>query len=586
MEGDGKLDASRRAETSGVIALFLLLLFPAVAAAQNSRQVPQNPPAIAQIEQLYNAGRYAEIVALVPASEANSAELDLYRGLALAQLQRWKEAEDAFAAGHRKEPSNLRFFVELAGAQYKLKNYHAAKANLRRSLRLNSNDEYSRNFLGTIQFLDGNLDAALAEWNRIGKPNMRAINNLPEPRVKNEILQRAFAVAPLSELQLADLRTTEARLDNLGIFPRYNFELVPVQPANADTQASYTLEFHSTERDGWGANWMDGLLRTFSGLPYLTIHPEFYNLGHSARNFASLFRWDDNKRRVFASFSEPLGGDPRWRLEIHVDARNENWNLSGTFRGASAPLSDLNLEKIEAGTELRSVESGRWSWDAGLSYAYRRFRNVTGIAPAGAPFFTSGGTLEYRADVNSELLYLPEERITVDSSVSGSFGRNFARGLGPFGSSEGSVTMQWFPRARGDDYETTLRLRGGGIFGQATLDQLYQLGVEHENDLWLRGIAGTRGGRKGSAPLGREFLLWNWETDKAVYRNGLVAIQFGPLFDVGRIADSSGLIGSGGWLWDPGAALKLRVLGSVGVIISYARDMPTHSHALYATLTR
>ncbi|HEV2488206.1 MAG TPA: hypothetical protein VGT03_00230 [Candidatus Acidoferrales bacterium] len=580
------MDASRCAETSGVIALFALLFFSAATAAQYPPQTSQKPPAIAQIEQLYNAARYAEIVALVPASEANSAELDLYRGLALAQLQRWKEAEQAFAAGRRREPSNPRFFVELAGVEYRQKNFRAVKANLRRALRLNPNDEYSRNFLGTIYFLDGNLNAALEEWNRIGKPEVAAINSVPEPRLKNDILQRAFAVAPLSELRLADLRTTEARLDNLGIFPRYHFELVPAQSPDAKTPDLYALEFHSTERDGWGANWMDGLLRTFSGVPYLSVHPEFYNVGRSARNFASLFRWDDNKRRIFASVSEPLGGDARLRWAIHADARNENWDLTSTFRGATAPLSDLNLEKIEAGTELRSVESGRWSWDAGLSYAYRRFRNTTGIAPAAAPFFTSGGSLEYKADVNYEILLLPEERITVDSSVSGSFGKSFARGLGPFESSEGSVTMHWFPEARGDDYETTLRLRGGGIFGQATLDQLYQLGVEHENDLWLRGIAGTRGGRKGSAPLGREFLLLNWETDKTVYRNGLVAVQFGPLFDVGRITDSSSFLGSPDWLWDPGAALKLRVLGSVGVIISYARDMPTHSHALYATLTR
>src|SRR5579864_5437703 len=211
MEGDGQLDASRRAKISRLIALFVLFLLSAAAGAQNP---PQNPPAISHIEQIYDAGRYEEIVALVPASEANSAELDLYRGLALAQLQRWAEAEEAFAAGKLKDPANPRFFVELAGAEYKQKNFRAAKANLRRALRLNPDDKYSRNFLGTIYFLDGNLDAALGEWNRIGGPQITAINNVPELRVKNDILQRAFAVAPLSELRLGGLRTTEARLDN------------------------------------------------------------------------------------------------------------------------------------------------------------------------------------------------------------------------------------------------------------------------------------------------------------------------------------------------------------------------------------
>jgi tetratricopeptide (TPR) repeat protein len=583
MEGDRPLDASRRAATRIALVLLVLMFLPPTArAAQNPSQ---NPPSIAQLQKLYDAGRYEEIVALVPAGPDTPAELDLYRGLALSRLERWKEAEAAFAAGHQKEPSNPRFFLEMAGAEYKLKNFRAAKAHLRQALRIHPKDEYARNFLGSIYFLEDNLDAALAEWNRIGKPQITAIRNLPEPRLKNAILQRAFAVAPLSVLRLEDLEMTRARLDNLGVFPKYQFRLVPADGPEAQAKGQSALDFESTERNGWGANWEDGLLRTFSGLFDLSVYPQYYNFGRSARNLDSLFRWDDNKRRVYATFSEPLGGDPRWRLEMQADARNENWNISQTFHGATLPLLDLNLEKIEAGTQLHSVESGRWSWDAGLWYAYRRFRNSAGISTAAAPFFSGGGSLEYRADVKYELLYLPEKRITADSAAYGSFGKNFARGLGAIGSSEGSLTLRWYPEATGDDYETALQMRAGGFYGPATLDQLYQLGIERENSLWLRGIAGTRGGRKGTAPLGREFLLWNLESNKKLYRNDFFEIRLGPLLDAGRIADPSGFFGSGGWLWDPGAALKVRVLGSVGATVSYARDMPTHSHTLYVTLT-
>jgi hypothetical protein len=583
MEGDGPLDATRRATARIAAALFVLILFPAASAAQKPQQ---NPPSTAQIEKLYDAGKYEEIVALVPTGPDTPAELDLYRGLALARLKRWKEAEAEFETGHHKEPSNPRFFEELAGAEYELKNYRAAKENLRRAVRIHPQDEYARNFLGTIYFLEDNLDAALAEWNRIDRPKITAIRDLPEPHLKNDILQKAFAVAPLSVLRLKDLHTTRARLDNLGVFPQYHFSLVPAMQTDTQEKDEYTLDFESTERNGWGANWKDGLLRTFSGLPLLTVHPQFYNLGHGARNVNGLFRWDDNKRRVYASFTEPLGGDPRWRLGLHADARNENWNISQTFHGTTAQLLDLNLEKIEAGMQLRSVESGRWSWEAGLFYAYRRFRNAEGIATAAAPFFTDGGSLEYRADMKYELLYLPERRLTVDAAAYGSFGKNFARGLGVIGSSEGSVTLRWYPEASGDDYETTLQMRAGGFYGPATLDQLYQLGIERENDLWLHGIAGTRGGRKGTAPLGRQFVLWNLELNKNLYRNDLLEIQLGPLLDAGRIGDPSGFFGSGGWLWDPGAALHVRVLGSVGVAISYAQDIPTHSRAFYVNLTR
>ena len=78
----------------------------------------------------------------------------------------------------------------------------------------------------------------------------------------------------------------------------------------------------------------------------------------------------------------------------------------------------------------------------------------------------------------------------------------------------GSVSWRWFPQVRGDDYETTQQLRAGKIFGQAPFDELFILGLERDNDLPMRAHIGTRDGRKGSAPLGREYFLHNWELDK------------------------------------------------------------------------
>jgi hypothetical protein len=573
---------SGRASHFAKVALRLLLLsllvgFPASSRAQAARA---QIPSLSSVERLYSEGRFGEIVAAVPASPANPPDLDLYRGLALARLERWREAEAAFQAGGAKQPGNERFLLELAGVAYKLKDFSAAERNLRQALRLAPNDSYARNFLATLYFLDGNLDAALANWNRIGQPRITTIHLTPQPQLSDTLIERAFAFSPLETFRLDDLRTTEARLDNLGVFARYRFELDP-----ADT-SGYELQFHSLERNGWGAGIFDGLLSLFRGLPYLTIYPEFYNLNHSAMNLTSLLRWDDNKRRVFADFTTPLDENPRWRLGIHIDARDENWDLSNTLRGAAAPLTNLNTETIELGPELRSVENGRWGWQAGVDYAYRRFRNVGAVSPPDARFFINGASLEYRASADRRIIDDPERRLTVDSAFTGEFGKNFARGLGAFGATTGSLALDWSPERRGDDYETTLRFRAGRAYGFATLDQLYQLGVERDNNLWLRGIAGARDGRKGSAPLGREYVLWNWETDKIIYENGFVRVKLGPFLDTGRIADPSGVFGSAGWLWDPGVACTVRVLGSVAVVLSYGRDVGSGKGAFYATSSR
>lgn len=558
--------ASRRAERQ------------AGAGKQSPQSAPPRPSP-ARLRQLYSEGRYQELLALVPASKDAPPDFDLYRGLALAKLHRWQEAKAAFEAGRAKQPQNERFLVELAGVEFRLRRTSAAKACLRKALTLRPDDAYARNFIATLYFLDGNLDAALKNWNKIGQPRITALHLLPQPRLRNTLLERAFAFPPLGTLRLADLRATEARLDNLDLFPRYRFDLVP------GPSGSYTVDFLSTERNGWGTGKLAALASLLRDIP-VAVTPEYYNLGDAAVNLRSYFRWDDNKRRVWASVSLPLGEDPRWRFTLYADARNENWNLSRTFLGASEPLAGLNMQRIELSPELRWVPSGRWTWQARVLYAYRRFRNVQDVLPQAAPFFTDSGSLEYRLRSDVALLRIPGRRLTLDGSVRGGFGKDFARGLGAFGRIEGSANLRWFPRPTGDDYRTSLRLRAGRFFGPATLDQLYQLGIERDNDLWVRGIAGTRDGRKGNAPLGRAYILWNGETDKTIFRRWYLTVQLGPFADVGRLWDPSGDFGSRRWLWDPGLECKFRLLGDVVVRLSYGRDLHSGSGAFYETASR
>jgi hypothetical protein len=115
------------------------------------------------------------------------------------------------------------------------------------------------------------------------------------------------------------------------------------------------------------------------------------------------------------------------------------------------------------------------------------------------------------------------------------------------------------------------------------LDQLFQLGVERDNDLWLRGHAGTRDGRKGRAPLGRRYLLLNSEVYKTVYDGPFFRVQLGPFLDTGAIADPSALFASQKWLFDTGIQARVRVLGSVGVLLSYSRDLRSGTGVFYGT---
>ena len=210
------MDFASPSQAGRITALLLCLCL-------SSRALPQEPRADADrkatVRRLYAEKRWEEIVQFAPLS-SDPAELDLYRGLALAQLQRWAEARTAFETGRKKEPRDKRFLLELAGVAYRQQKLSEAKTNLKRALRLDRGDVYAQDFLATIYLLEGNLEAALQHWNSIGKPQITNLKFDPRPRVRAVLLDRAFAFSPAEVLHLNDLRTTEARIENMGIFPR------------------------------------------------------------------------------------------------------------------------------------------------------------------------------------------------------------------------------------------------------------------------------------------------------------------------------------------------------------------------------
>jgi tetratricopeptide (TPR) repeat protein len=574
-----QLDAARGTRIGRVTALSIALLVP------NTRTLGQESASdtarLTAAQKAYDDGQWDQAKKLSTGPVNQLPSLDFLRGLALARLGQLDAARQAFEAGHQKAPQDPRFFVELAGVAYRLQDFPTAKRELRAALLLNAKDAYSLEFLGTIYFLEGNLEAALKYWNQAGNPRLNSVAFVPPVKLKQTFRDSALAFNAPQLLTRDALTTTEARLDNLGIFANRRVELIPA------ASGTYDMTLHLAERDGWGESKVSGLLVLFRGLPYATIYPEFFNLDHAAVNFTSIVRWDAQKRRVFAAFSMPVFQDPGLSFRPYFDVRNENWNLSRSLFLPVAALTNLNLRRVVGGAELRGVVNGNWSWSTGLEVSNRSFRNLANQVSANERSFFMG-TSGFASWLRGERVLLsdPERRFTLNSSAEARFGRNFASGLGPSGTLKTSLRTHWLPRAQGDDYETEFQLRAGGTAGKVPLDELFQLGIERDNDLWLRGYAGTTDGRKGAAPLGRRYLLANGEADKYVFKGSFFTIKLGPFVDSGAIADSSGLLGSQKWLWDTGGQCKVRMLGSVTVLLSYGRDLRSGRGVFYATTLR
>jgi hypothetical protein len=277
--------------------------------------------------------------------------------------------------------------------------------------------------------------------------------------------------------------------------------------------------------------------------------------------------------------------NPRWRWRVGLNLRNENWDIRSSFTGPSPSLGALNLRREAGEAGVESFNSGRWGWSAGFELSQRDYRSVVHGSTLTPTLLLEGLQLKQIGRVHFVMLRSPEHRFVVSSGASSEIGRIWSQPAHAFGKLQGELSMRWLPQAQGDDYETSVAIRGGGTAGDVPFDELYMLGMERDNDLWMRAHIGTRDGRKGSAPLGRNYFLLNSEIGKNIYGNGLITVKLAPFLDSGKVTDSSGRLGAQRWLWDTGLEARVRVLG-VGLAFIYGKDLRSGNNAFYFTAGR
>jgi tetratricopeptide (TPR) repeat protein len=561
----------------------LIVVFFSYSLCASAQSASADNPVLDETRTLISEQRWQDVVSLLAPLQSRSAEMDFYYGLALARMERWGEAESAFEAGRKLTPRDPRFSVELAGVAFKTKRYSRAAYLMRQAIKLNPDDTYANDFLGTIYFLEGNLPATLKYWNRVNKPQIAGIEEVSQLKVAPVLLDRAFAFSSAETLKLRDFLETDSRIRGLDIFLQYQWDL------NARDDGKFDVGFRSQERNGFGDSKLEGLILFFRGLPFSGVNPEYYNFRHEAINFVSMYRWDAQKRRILGQFSSPFEHSAKYRYRIGADLRDENWVIRDSFTGLAPALAGLNLRGEELRFDIASFSSDRLRWSCGAAISHRDFRNVETGTLLTPELLAKGYQLKQRAEVDGTIGRVPERRFAVDAGISSEAARLWSHHEESFDKLQGSVGWHWFPKAEGDDYEMQQEIRSGGTFGQAPFDELFMLGLERDNDLSMRAHIGTRDGRKGSAPLGRDYFLSNWETDKNVWGNGIVVVKLGPFFDTGEITDrnsgQTSAFGSHKWLFDIGAQAKLRVFGS-GVVFSYGKDLRSGNNAFYVNMLK
>ncbi len=486
------------------------------------------------------------------------------RAMAAAREGRFADARALFAQGRRAAPADARFWVEGAGAAFRLERNGEAQRLLRRALRREPEAEYARNFLATLYLLDGNVEAALAVWAPLDKPRLSRVETPAGLRLDRVLLDRAVDFAPGETLRLPQWRTTQQRLEMLDVFSIARLDLRAADGA-------FAARVRAAERNGLGPTKLAAAAALARWLPFQAMRADYFNIGGGAANLRSLLRWDPRKRRGWLEYSRPLAHEPALRGRLFVDLRDEDWELRSTSTG-----DRFRMRTAAAGAGFENAVGGRLRWGGEAAWTYRDFGGPEAPNRRTAPGARGDVFLEWAA------WRAPARRMRLDSRTRARLGRAWDADTGRYARLDQRARFEWIPVRKGDRWRVRAEAAGGAVGGRPPFDELYMLGVERDHPFWIRGTPGTHRGRKGAAPLGDRFWLANSELDRRIFRWAFLETRAGGFFDLGGATDTRGRLGAAETLLAAGLVVRLRVLGAVEATLLLGRDLRAGRTHFYA----
>lgn len=498
---------------------------------------------------------------------APDADEMLKRAVSLAASGRLDEAETVLVSGASAFRNDARFTVELAGLAWRRKEPRHAKRYLRQAIGLDPSNAYANEFLGSLYLLDGNIYAALKYWNRVRLPALSDVVFAPEPPLRPELRERLPAVSAGQQLTVERLAQTERNLGRLRIFTDPRYELTPSQGNE------YALVARAPVVSQPLSGWAGRVLPLLRGLPYQQINLDWINIDQRAMTLTSLWRWDADKRRIAVKYHAPLRQSS---YALWTDLRDEDWDLNWS----RALPGSFGIRSAEIGGEVEFELAKGWRWTPGVRLSRHTFQNIEA-----QNWFDNSTVWEVRNRFDLPRWQYPERRIQADSSFTLRSGRIFSRESSRLFGTELDASVRWLPQQRDDVYAVRAGVRAAALSGRLPMGALYMTAMERDNDVWLRGHAGTQHGRKGNAPMGTLFVTMQTEAMRRLLQVPFLRLDAGPFLDVGNIGGEAAL-GSRGWLYDTGAQAVLTTHGGFRFSLIYGHDIRGGTNVLYTAVSR
>jgi hypothetical protein len=499
----------------------------------------------------------AALVAVLLFAGAGDYDALVAQGLAAGKAGQLEEAARLLDEAVALDASRPEAFVERGGLRFLESRYSDAARDLRAALERSPDDAYARDLLATALHLGGEADAALREWNRIDRPNVRTLTISGLEKTRDSVARRELCMREDAVLRLAEVRRSRLQLREAGIFDRSTLHVSPVANGQADVQVVLA------ERHGFAHGWGDFVITSGVAALQRRAPLRYANVAGTGVNVGAEYRWQENRPQTsgFLEWPRPFGA---------------GFYLRGDgFRGRQ--LYDVGGEtdarRRGFGLGLRRVLGASTVGELRYDFVRREFEDPNPLAVDGR---VAGLRLRL------ERRFVDSRRAHVDAGVSAFGARDFLGSELEFGRLaarvEGHLVLSSPEGVAMEGSVLAAQLSVGTSAADTPFDEAFAVGASPQMELPLRGHRQAVDGILGVTPLARHVVLGNLEWRRRVLDRGpfkLGVVLFTDLAWLGDVFE-----GSRTSLQDVGFGLRMAIPGTGILRIDYGRGLPDATDTL------
>jgi hypothetical protein len=527
-------------------------------------------PSVAQIDEAareaMEQGQYVHAISLLSEALAERPTPDVYLslGIAYGKMREYQKAQDVLNEGSSRYSDDPRFPNELAKLFLENNDTPSAKSELRRALSKDPDNAFASDMLATIDMSEGDVMAALKEWNRSGRPIVNELLHNYNSGFGSWIVPTATAIHPGEALRYGAWKTTEARLFETSNFSNVALEIEPTRVADR-----YNTVIRTSAKTNTVA---DFLFNALKGTPIATAYMDIWNIGNTGTNFNGNYRWDTDRRRAEGRVKMGLPIPGLVHLEFGDTWRSERWDVSKVIRPEYQSRARFDYKANAMDVRLKHIVHYRLEVGGGFEY---RNRAAKGDLPELST--DSGNTGKFSVDASVRLADRRyQNRVRVEAFAARPNIIGDAHFTGGVAELNNRVTLS---KESGTHFNWTVK--GGTARGRLPVEDYFVLGLDTRAINPLRGHTAADHGRYGRGPMGTDFVLANSDITRHLRTIPLfntlnipfISASWELFFDAGKTWDRNRIFLPSKLLLDTGTGIRL--------------ETPTHAfHLIYGRSLR